>query len=54
MHFNCYYHYKVNILTNVKKYGLLNKNNNETNIKDIKNVIYITFRLSFQQLFRKL
>jgi len=40
MHFNCYYHYKVNILTNVKKYGLLNKNNNETNIKDIKKVIY--------------
>ena len=39
MHFNCYYHYKVNILTNIKKYGLLNKNNNETNIKDIKNVI---------------
>ena len=40
MHFNCYYHYKVNILTNVKKYGLLNKNNIEENLNDIKNVIY--------------
>ena len=40
MHFNCYYHYKVNILTNVKKYGLLNKNNIEINLNDIKNVIY--------------
>ena len=40
MLFNCYYHYKVDLLSNVKKYGLLNKNNNETNINDIKIMIY--------------
>ena len=40
MHFNCYYDCIVNILTNVKKYGLLNTNNKETNISYIKNVIY--------------
>ena len=39
--FNCYFHYKKNLIDNLRKNGLLKKKNNEEKYKDIKKVIYL-------------
>ena len=46
--FNCYFHYKKNILDKLRKIGLLKKKNNEKRYNEIKEVIKILGRLPIE------